>query len=91
MHTGKAYAGSKRVFSSLLQTLAQKEKVGLGVFLPRATSTPVHVLIVPQVGIRDTPDPWNVADLVDTCSDPFRKRSSRMGNRSNRLASICSS
>jgi ATP-dependent DNA helicase 2 subunit 1 len=54
---GKSFVGSKRVFTSLLQTLLEKDKIGLGVLLARANSTPIHVLIVPQAEKTENDDP----------------------------------
>jgi hypothetical protein len=53
----KSYVGSKRLFTSLLATLIAKEKVGLGVLVPRISSTPTLVLIVPQQERTENDDP----------------------------------
>lgn len=45
----QAYVGSNRTFAALLQAMQKKDKIGLGVFLPRKNSTPQLVAILPQV------------------------------------------
>ncbi|CAD6888224.1 unnamed protein product [Tilletia laevis] len=46
--TDETYAGSKRFFASLLQSMAKKKVFGLAVCLPRAGSTPSFAAIWPR-------------------------------------------
>ena len=57
MLTSKTYVGSKRLFTSLLLTMLEKNKIGLGVLVPRTNSTPTHVLIIPQAEKTENDDP----------------------------------
>lgn len=42
------WKGSKKTFSALLTSMLAKDKVGLGLFMPRQDSVPAFVAIVPQ-------------------------------------------
>ena len=42
------WKGSRKTFTALLQSMAKKGKVGLGLFMPRQNVVPVFVAIVPQ-------------------------------------------
>ncbi|EPQ29319.1 uncharacterized protein PFL1_03074 [Pseudozyma flocculosa PF-1] len=42
------YRGSKKVFAGLLDSMVRKDKIGLGLFMPRQNVTPVFVAILPQ-------------------------------------------
>lgn len=42
------WKGSKKTFSALLTSMLAKDKVGLGLFMPRQNSIPAFVAIVPQ-------------------------------------------
>ncbi|KAL8286530.1 hypothetical protein RQP46_004547 [Phenoliferia psychrophenolica] len=44
----ETYSGSTRTFASLLQTMLDKDKIGFGVLLPRVSSKPQMVVLIPQ-------------------------------------------
>ncbi|CAO1612644.1 unnamed protein product [Jaminaea pallidilutea] len=50
--TEAEYIGSQRAFSALLRVMLAKDKMAIGVFMPRPTSIPEFVAILPQAEQR---------------------------------------
>jgi ATP-dependent DNA helicase 2 subunit 1 len=49
----QTHTGSKRTFLALLRSMIKKDKMGVGLFLPRKTSPPVFVHILAQAEERE--------------------------------------
>jgi len=92
------YSGSTRTFASLLKTMVSKDVVGYASFIPRTTSKPQVVLLLPQVRLsRPLSDNFPSRCACVLTSAPRvagreverRRRPSRAAGHPPRPASLC--